>query len=67
MKRITLKNDSFNALEKAFSQWLNTLGYANRTIYNLPLHIREFLHHIENEHPNTPLKKLTTHYKIYKN
>lgn len=47
MKNLPLKNESFRYLEKSFGEWLETLGYADFTVYTLPLHIRELLHYLE--------------------
>ncbi len=47
MKQIRLQNESFEYLEIAFKQWLDVLGYAETTVYNLPNHIREFLKYLE--------------------
>jgi integrase/recombinase XerD len=49
MKKLQLKNKSFSYLETAFKNWLDTLGYNKTTVYNLPIHIREFLHYLESE------------------
>lgn len=49
MKQIRLNNESFEYLEMAFKEWLDVLGYAEATVYNLPNHIREFLKYLENQ------------------
>ncbi len=49
MKKLILKNKSYNYIETAFKAWLDTLGYNKTTIYNLPIHIREFLYYLESE------------------
>ena len=46
MKKLTLNNVSYNYLEKSFGEWLDVLGYAPSTVYNLPTHVREFLHYL---------------------
>jgi len=49
MKRLPLVTPEFMELELAFADWLRTLGYAESSIYSLPLHIREFLHYSESQ------------------
>ena len=52
MKKLTLKNESFQYIEKSFREWLDILGYAESTIYNLPNHIRELFYYLEQHHIN---------------
>ena len=47
MKKLILKNESFQYIEKSFREWLDVLGYAESTVYNLPNHIRELLYFLE--------------------
>ncbi len=47
MKKLNLKNQSYQYLEKAFKEWLDVLGYCNMSAYNMPSIIREFLHFLE--------------------
>tara|TARA_B100000508_G_scaffold138523_1_gene134795 strand:- start:10104 stop:11063 length:960 start_codon:yes stop_codon:yes gene_type:complete len=47
MKQLPLKNESFQYLEHSFREWLNTLGYAPSTVYQLPNYIHEFFHYLE--------------------
>jgi integrase/recombinase XerD len=42
-----LKTQEYEALEAAFREWLSLLGYSEATVYNLPNHLREFLHWLE--------------------
>jgi integrase/recombinase XerD len=66
MKRLTLINTSFEAVEKSFKKWLDTLGYSSKTIYGLPIHVREFLHYLENNYADLKLKQLAnTHVNAY--
>jgi integrase/recombinase XerD len=48
MKQLLLKTQEYEALEAAFREWLSLLGYSEATVYNLPNHLREFLHWLEN-------------------
>jgi integrase/recombinase XerD len=47
MKKLLLQSTSYNYLENAFKEWLDVLGYAKGTVYNLPIAVREFLHFLE--------------------
>jgi len=47
MKKLSLTNPSFRYLETSFKEWLDVQGYAPSTSYNLPIHIRELLHYLE--------------------
>ena len=47
MKKLNLENIEYRRLEKAFGEWLNVLGYAEKTVYNLPNLLREFFHFLE--------------------
>jgi len=49
MKHLPLNNKSYSYIETAFKAWLDMLGYNKTTTYNLPIHIREFLHFLESE------------------
>jgi len=49
MKKLSLSNPSFRYLEKSFTEWLDVLGYAPTTVYNLPNHIRELLYYLEQQ------------------
>ncbi len=52
MKNLVLENESYRELHKDFKNWLDILGYADTTLLNLPNHLKEFLHYLENEHIN---------------
>ncbi len=52
MRKLLLKNESFQYIEKSFREWLDILGYAESTVYNLPNHIRELLYHLEQNNIN---------------
>lgn len=65
MKKLPLSNPNFRYLEQSFSEWLDILGYAPTTVYGLPIHVREFLHYIENNGV-TQLSQLNPqHFKDY--
>jgi integrase/recombinase XerD len=52
MKKLILKNESFQYIEKSFREWLDIFGYAESTVYNLPNHIRELFYFLEQNHIN---------------
>jgi integrase/recombinase XerD len=59
MKQLSIKSESFQYVEKSFREWLDILGYAPSTVYNLPNHLRELFHWMEQQ-GHTQLKDLDT-------
>ncbi|MGB3949382.1 MAG: tyrosine-type recombinase/integrase [Bacteroidia bacterium] len=49
MKHLVLTSTHYRYLEKSYTEWLNTLGYAETTTSSLPIHVREFLHFLEKQ------------------
>ena len=49
MKKLKLENSSYKILIADFKQWLDILGYAETTIYNLPTHLQEFMYYLEQQ------------------
>ena len=49
MKNLPLKSQAFQYVEKSFREWLDILGYAESTVYQLPNEIREMLHWMEQQ------------------
>ena len=47
MKQLHLQSSNYKYLEQNFKQWLDVLGYAERTIKSCPLQVREMLHYLE--------------------
>jgi integrase/recombinase XerD len=47
MKQLQISNASFRYLEQSFKEWLDIMGYAPVSIYNMPLHVRELLYYLE--------------------
>jgi len=47
MKHLHLSSRNYKHLEQSFTQWLDILGYAQRTVTKSPLEIREMLHYLE--------------------
>lgn len=52
MKQLTLNNHSYKVILQDFKQWLDILGYATTTVYNLPNHLKEFFYYLESKHIN---------------
>ncbi|MBL4663229.1 MAG: hypothetical protein JKY22_06670, partial [Flavobacteriaceae bacterium] len=63
MKKLPLRSESFITLLASYKNWLDVLGYAPSTVYNLPNHLKEFFHYLESkghsgiENITTPLIK----------
>ncbi len=49
MKHLILQSTHYKYLEKSYTEWLQTLGYAETTTTTLPIHVREFLHYLEKQ------------------
>jgi len=47
MKNLNLKNASYKVILQDFKQWLDVLGFAETTVYNLPNHLKEFFYYLE--------------------
>lgn len=52
MKNLHLKNSSYKVILQDFKQWLDILGFAETTVYNLPNHLKEFFYYLEENHIN---------------
>lgn len=65
MKILPLKNSSYQYLEKAFSEWLDILGYCQMSTYNMPHIIREFLYFLEQQGVKNINQLEQKHYKQY--
>ncbi|MBN4046975.1 tyrosine-type recombinase/integrase [Olleya sp. AH-315-K02] len=59
MKKLKLKSTTFATILIDFKSWLDVLGYAPTTVYNLPNHLREFFYYLEC-HGHTDITKITT-------
>jgi len=59
MKQLPLQSPSFAYAERGFGQWLDILGYAPATVYNMPNAVRELLHWMEAQ-GKTQLHQLTS-------
>ena len=47
MKKLKLYNESFILLVANYKEWLDILGYAESTVYQLPNHLQEFFYYLE--------------------
>jgi integrase/recombinase XerD len=65
VKKLLLQNPSFRYVEKSFKEWLDIQGYASSTVYNLPLHVRELLHYLEQQQIQTIRELKTGHIEAY--
>ena len=52
MKQLPINNEHYTYLEKSFGAWLSLVGYASKTAYNAPLHVREFFYYLEQQRIN---------------
>ena len=47
MRKLWLNSETFIELLDSYANWLDVLGYAPTTVYNLPNHLKEFFHFLE--------------------
>lgn len=47
MRNLPLISPHYQYIERSFKEWLDTLGYAEQTVYGMPNHIRELLYQLE--------------------
>ena len=47
MRKLPIKSENYQYVERSFREWLDILGYAPSTVYNLPNHIRELFYWLE--------------------
>jgi len=59
MKKLKLHNETFKTLLMSFKDWLDVLGYASTTVYNLPNHLKEFFFYLE-RNGHTGIEHITT-------
>ena len=55
MKKLKLQNAIFKMFVANYKEWLDILGYAESTVYQLPNHLQEFFYYVEKQN----IKKLT--------
>ena len=49
MRKLTLHSEAYRYVVASFKEWLQAMGYNGQTVYQLPNHIQEFLHHAESK------------------
>jgi integrase/recombinase XerD len=59
MKSLKVNSLHYQYIERSFKEWLDTLGYADTTVYNIPIHIRALLNWLE-QNGKTEVKEITT-------
>jgi integrase/recombinase XerD len=50
MKKLKLQNESYRMFVANYKEWLDILGYAESTVYALPIHLQEFFYYLEQNH-----------------
>jgi len=60
MKQLKLKSEAFQYVEKSFAAWLDVLGYASSTVYQMPNYARELFHYLETEKHIDQINQITT-------
>jgi integrase/recombinase XerD len=58
MKRLPITSPAYRYIEKSFGEWLDVLGYAEQTVYSMPIYVRALLHYAEQQ-GKTELQHLT--------
>ncbi len=53
MKKLKLQNEVFKMFVVNYKEWLDILGYAESTVYQLPIHLQEFFYYAEKHHIKT--------------
>jgi integrase/recombinase XerD len=59
MKKLKLNNEVFKLFVANYKEWLDILGYAESTVYQLPIHLQEFFYYVEKQQINQ-LTNITT-------
>lgn len=49
MKSLPITSPAFRYIEKSFGEWLDVLGYAQHTVYSMPVYVRALLHYAEQQ------------------
>ena len=65
MKHLNLTNTSYLEIIESFTNWLDILGYAPVTVYNLPNHLKEFFNYLESRNIQTINHIDTSHVTDY--
>ena len=65
MKKLKLQTQSYKVVLASFKEWLDILGYAESTVYYLPIFVQEFLYWLEQHHINSIDKVSLANVKEY--
>jgi integrase/recombinase XerD len=65
MKHLNLNNSSYIEVLNSFTSWMDVLGYAPVTVYNLPHHLKEFFHYLEGKNIHQVNQIHTSHITDY--
>lgn len=49
MRQLVLHSEAYRYIIASFKEWLQTIGYNQQTVYQLPNHIQELLHYAESK------------------
>jgi len=49
MKKLPIRSPHYRYILESFKEWLDVLGYAEMTVYNMPHYVQEFLHYMEQQ------------------
>jgi len=60
MKNLPIKSEAFIYVEKSFKEWLDILGYAPSTVYQMPNYVRELFYYLETQKQLTQINQITT-------
>ena len=67
MKKLPITSPAYKYILESFSQWLDILGYAPQSVYDMPIKVREYLHYMESKGCTTleaiEVKQLKSYYK----
>jgi integrase/recombinase XerD len=59
VKKLKLQNEVFKMFVANFKEWLDILGFAETTVYSLPIHLQEFFYYLEQYNINN-INDITT-------
>jgi len=65
VKQLPIESENFQYIEHSFKQWLDVLGYASTTVYNLPNMLREFFNWLEKRNITNIKQIKAEHIKQY--
>ena len=70
MKHLSIQSENYQYILKSFREWLDILGYAEQSVYGMPIYIQEFLHYLESIQithiTNIENKHIKAHYRDLK-